>query len=97
MSRKTQQTPKSFEDALSELESILNEIESGEVPLEQSLVKYERGSFLIAHCRKILGQAEQQIEVLTRSQAGELVSSPLPVEGVGAGDESPAPGPASQP
>ncbi|HEX8524842.1 MAG TPA: exodeoxyribonuclease VII small subunit [Tepidisphaeraceae bacterium] len=64
MAKKSQAAPKNFEEALDELERILSEIESGEVGLEESLAKYERGQFLIQHCRQILGKAEKQIETL---------------------------------
>jgi exodeoxyribonuclease VII small subunit len=64
--RAQQQAPKSFEEALQELESILNEIENGQVGLEESLVKYERGNFLIQHCRSVLSAAEKQIESLSK-------------------------------
>jgi exodeoxyribonuclease VII small subunit len=64
MAKKTQTPPKSFEDALSELERILSDIEAGEIGLEESLTRYERGVFLIQHCRAVLGTAEKQIELL---------------------------------
>jgi len=80
MSKKPQAAPKSFEDALRELEQILSDIEAGEVPLEESLVKYERGNFLIQHCRGVLGAAEKQIEILTKQANGELKSEPLEEE-----------------
>jgi exodeoxyribonuclease VII small subunit len=67
MAKKTQSPPKTFEDALQELEQILSQIEGGQVGLEESLVKYERGTFLIQHCRGVLSTAEKQIEVLTQS------------------------------
>ena len=73
-------SPKSFEDALAELEQILSDIEAGEVGLEQSLVKYERGSFLIQHCRGVLAAAEKQIELLSKSADGSLASEPLEEE-----------------
>jgi exodeoxyribonuclease VII small subunit len=66
MARKTQTPPKSFEDALSELERILSDIEAGEIGLEESLTRYERGVFLIQHCRAVLATAEKQIELLTK-------------------------------
>ena len=78
MAKKTQIPPKSFEDALQELEQILADIEAGELGLEESLVKYERGNFLIHHCRGVLGQAEKQIELLSKSADGGLASTPLP-------------------
>ena len=77
MARKTQIPPKSFEDALSELEQILADIEGGQLGLEESLVKYERGNFLIHHCRGVLGQAEKQIELLSKSADGGLSVTPL--------------------
>jgi exodeoxyribonuclease VII small subunit len=78
MSKKSPQiAPKNFEDALAELEQILSDIEGGETGLEQSLVKYERGSFLIQHCRSILAKAEKQIELLSKSADGSLTTEPL--------------------
>lgn len=72
MSKKpaTQSPPKSFEDALRELEEILSEIEGGQVGLEESLVKYERGNFLIQYCRGVLNSAEKQIEAMTKAVDG---------------------------
>ena len=52
------------------------EIENGELGLEESLVKYERGNFLILHCRGVLTSAEKQIEQLTRGKDGRLVAAP---------------------
>ena len=77
MAKKPQPTPKNFEDALRELEQILSEVESGQVGLEESLVKYERGNFLIKHCRGILGAAEKQIEILSKQADGEIKSELL--------------------
>jgi exodeoxyribonuclease VII small subunit len=80
MARKTQTPPKSFEDALRELEGILGEIETGELGLEQSLQKYERGNFLIQHCRGVLNSAEKQIDLLSRAADGSLASTPMAVQ-----------------
>ena len=77
MAKKPQAAPKNFEDALGELEQILAEIEAGNIGLEESLIKYERGNFLIQYCRGVLGSAEKQIEVLSKDAAGQLVSTPL--------------------
>src|SRR6266545_8038439 len=78
MAKKNQVPPKNFEEALSELEQILAEIEGGEVGLEESLVKYERGTFLIQHCRSVLNGAERQIELLSKAADGSLQSTPMP-------------------
>jgi exodeoxyribonuclease VII small subunit len=71
MAKKNQTPPRSFEDALTELEQILADIEAGEIGLEESLTRYERGNFLIQHCRGVLGAAEKQIELLNKSPEGE--------------------------
>jgi len=77
MARKNQTPPKSFEEALAELEQILTEIEGGQVGLEESLVKYERGNFLIQHCRGVLSTAEKQIELLSKAADGGMDTTPL--------------------
>ena len=78
---KKQNPPKDFEDALAELEQILADVEGGEVPLEASLSKYERGQFLIKYCRDVLGDAEKQIEKLSKSESGGLEAEPMEDEG----------------
>ena len=77
MAKKSQIPPKTFEEALAELEQILAEIEGGELGLEDSLAKYERGNFLIHHCRGVLNTAEKQIELLSKSADGGLSAAPL--------------------
>jgi exodeoxyribonuclease VII small subunit len=82
MTRKNQTPPANFEEALKELEQILGEIERGEIGLEESLAKYERGNFLIQHCQGILDGAEKQIELISKAQDGSLKTTPLPEEPV---------------
>lgn len=77
MAKKSQTPPRNFEEALQELEQILADIEGGQVGLEESLVKYERGTFLIQHCRGVLSTAEKQIEVLSKSADGGLEVAPM--------------------
>jgi exodeoxyribonuclease VII small subunit len=60
----TPQRPK-FEDALAQIESIIDRIEAGEIGLEESLVEYERGVGLIQHCRETLDKARKKVEDLT--------------------------------
>jgi exodeoxyribonuclease VII small subunit len=86
MAKRNQSVPKSFEEALAELEQILAEIESGNVGLEESLSKYERGNFLIQHCRGVLSAAEKQIEQLSAAPDGSLQADPMPAPRDG-GDE----------
>jgi exodeoxyribonuclease VII small subunit len=81
MAKKNQVAPKSFEEAIAELERILTEMEGGQVGLEESLAKYERGTFLIRHCRSVLSVAEKQIEVLSKSEDGTIQAEPMPADG----------------
>lgn len=77
MAKRNQTAPRTFEEALHELEQILAEIEGGELGLEDSLAKYERGNFLIHHCRGVLNTAERQIELLSKTSDGTLQSEPM--------------------
>jgi exodeoxyribonuclease VII small subunit len=54
----------SFEMALLELEAIVQKMESGEAPLEESLAAYERGMTLLRHCQETLTSAEQKLQTL---------------------------------
>lgn len=56
--------PKDYESALAELEAIVTEMESGQLPLETSLSAYKRGAELLQYCRQQLANAEQQVRVL---------------------------------
>lgn len=54
----------SFEAAIKQLEVIVQNMEAGELPLEQALDQYQKGVELLKHCRKTLTQAEQRIRKL---------------------------------
>jgi exodeoxyribonuclease VII small subunit len=56
--------PASFEDALAELETLVQTMESGSLALEQSLEAYRRGAQLVAFCRDNLARVQQQVKVL---------------------------------
>ncbi|HMW54017.1 MAG TPA: exodeoxyribonuclease VII small subunit [Accumulibacter sp.] len=53
-----------FEAALAELEQIVQNMEGGRLPLEESLAAYRRGSELLQHCQQQLSDAERQIQIL---------------------------------
>ncbi len=81
MAKKNQAVPKNFEEGMRELETILSEIERGEMGIEESLVRYERGAFLIQHCRGVLNKAQLQVETLAKSPEGETDGDDaMPVE-----------------
>jgi exodeoxyribonuclease VII small subunit len=56
--------PKDYESALAELETIVSEMEAGQLPLEASLTAYKRGAVLLHYCRQQLTEAEQQVKIL---------------------------------
>ena len=60
----------SFEAALSRLESIVESMESGEVPLAELLAKFEEGNKLLRHCESRLKDAELKIEQLKKERDG---------------------------
>ncbi len=66
-----------FEDALSELEGIVQRLEKGELPLEDSLAAFERGIGLVRTLSQRLAEVEQRVEVLLRSEAGKFVLRPV--------------------
>lgn len=57
-------TPLSFEQSMQELESIVKQMEQGELPLEQALQKFERGILLARQSQQTLEQAEQKVQIL---------------------------------
>jgi exodeoxyribonuclease VII small subunit len=69
--------PATFEAGLQQLESIVKEMEGGDLPLERALELFERGMKLSEACRKQLEEAETRIEILTR-RAGEIQPQPFP-------------------
>jgi len=60
----------SFEDAMGELEKLVGQLESGNVPLEESIRLYERGDLLKKHCEKKLGEAEEKVAQITKGADG---------------------------
>jgi exodeoxyribonuclease VII small subunit len=56
--------PDRYEDAMQELQSLVQRLESGEMPLDQLLSGYQRGAALLQYCRERLQAVEDQIKVL---------------------------------
>lgn len=65
--RKSDASALTFEAALAELESIISSMEGGELPLEQSLTLYRRGTELLQYCQRTLEDAQQQVRILTEN------------------------------
>ena len=68
----------SFEHALAELETIVAQLEEGQIPLAESLARYEQGVKLLRQCYQILENAERKIELLNRVDSdGQAHSEPF--------------------
>ena len=69
----------SFEEALKRLESIVQAMESQDLPLETLLAKYEEGTHMARMCQDKLAEAEVKIQQLETNAAGEIKLKPIPV------------------
>jgi exodeoxyribonuclease VII small subunit len=69
-----------FEEALKKLETIVDALESGDLPLEHLLAKYEEGTRLAKICQEKLAEAELKIQQLEKTAAGEMKLKPLSPE-----------------
>ena len=70
-----------FEDCLARLEQIVSALETGNLPLEDSLKVFEEGVTLARHCSRYLDDAERRIEVLTKDEGGAPRLRPFTGEG----------------
>lgn len=70
-----------FEEALTKLEKIVDGLESGELPLEEAIAKYEEGMKLSKICSQKLEEAREKIEILVKSDKGKAKTLPFPGEG----------------
>lgn len=61
----------SFEEAMTAFEAIVHKLDSGDVPLEESIALYERGAALRARCEAKLQEAEEKVALITRDASGK--------------------------
>ncbi len=69
-----------LEKALSDLEELVEELESGDLPLEKAMKKFEDGIKLTRSCQTALKEAEQKVEVLLKSAGGDEALEDFDVE-----------------
>ena len=74
-------TEMSFEEAMQELESVVGQLESGDVELEKSIKLYERGAALKKRCEDKLREAEEKVALITSDEDGNAVGT-APAEGL---------------
>jgi len=79
-SRSESAQPPPFQEALKKLEGVVEAMESGDLPLETLLAKYEEGMKLVAACQKTLAEAELKIQQLEKTAAGEMKLKPAEAE-----------------
>jgi exodeoxyribonuclease VII small subunit len=65
-----------FEQAIQQLKGIVDRIEQGEIPLQDSLEQYEKGMALIRQCRDILQKAEKRIEKISKEELPTVEKEP---------------------
>ena len=74
MSSKSKTAPElNFEKAMDRLETIVEQMETGKLPLEDLIVRYEEGMNLVKVCQERLTSAEQKIEIIARNNASKPV------------------------
>jgi exodeoxyribonuclease VII small subunit len=75
----TRQDPsaKKFEVALEDLEQVVEQLESGELSLEDSLAAFEKGVGLVKYCNQKLNEAEKRVELLVKDKEGKLELKPF--------------------
>lgn len=79
MARKDRSSDK-FEAALEELEQVVEQLESGNLSLEDALAAFEKGVGLVKHCNQKLSEVEKKLELLVKDKDGKLQFQP--VEGI---------------
>ena len=68
---------KSFEQSLRQLEKIVQELESGDLPLEKAIKKFEEGVQLSKYCSQKLDETEERINLLMKDDSGEVTEVPF--------------------
>ncbi len=71
---------KKFETAMARLEEIVQKLEQGDLPLEQSLKLFEEGIRLSRICNTRLEEAERKVEILLKDKAGNMIAKPFEEE-----------------
>ena len=68
---------KTFEQAMKQLEEIVQELEAGDLPLEKAIKRFEAGVQLSKLCTEKLDETEKKISILLKDQAGKVFEKPL--------------------
>jgi exodeoxyribonuclease VII small subunit len=71
---------KAFEEALRELEEIVNRLEQGEIPLEEALQLFEQGVKLSRFCHTKLDEAQKRVEIVLKDESGKMTTRSFEME-----------------
>jgi len=71
-------TKKTFEQSMKQLEQIVQELESGDLPLEKAIKKFEEGTQLSKYCSQKLDETEKKITLLVQNSEGNVTEDPFP-------------------
>ena len=66
-----------FEDAMNELENLVNALDKGDISLDKAIAAYDRGSKLKDYCEKILNEAKMKVETIQLSENKEIIPDKL--------------------
>ena len=69
-----------FEESLKQLETIVGQLERGDLPLEDSIKIFEEGVRLSAQCKQELDSAESKVQILLKQRDGSMKSEPFPLK-----------------
>lgn len=79
-----------YEEALAQLDALIQKLEGGSIPLEDAISAYERGTRLARHCEQLLDRTERRVTALMVGSDGRPAEAPLEID-AGAGDAPPPP------
>ena len=79
---------KTFEQSMQQLEQIVHELESGDLPLEKAIKKFEEGIELSKSCGKMLDETEKKITILLKDKNGQMIDAPFIDETAGSENDN---------
>ena len=74
---KTESQQLKFEEAIADLEQVIEQLESGDLSLEDSLAVFEKGVGLVRYCNQRLSEVEKKVELLVKDKDGQLQLKPF--------------------
>jgi exodeoxyribonuclease VII small subunit len=87
MSKKSGGRPVDFEKSMQELEALVEQLERGDLPLEQAMQRFERGVALTRECQGALKAAQQRVEILLQKSGGAASLEPFAADAAESGND----------